>query len=133
MKRCDKGTRHERNGSRRGKTDGEPRESYARQGCPLPGTLHLGAGFLSPLSASRHSTLSTLTPLPPVMVTDDGGLLRSLKDSSLRYFLRSSVPSVSPRPSFRYSRPSVIPSVRSRFLRPSSSGARPPFGRRRVW
>lgn len=27
------------------------------------------------------------------------GLLRSLKDSSLRYFLRSSVPSVSPRPS----------------------------------
>lgn len=24
-----------------GKTDGEPRESYARQGCPLPGTLHL--------------------------------------------------------------------------------------------
>lgn len=32
-------------------------------------------------------------------MTDDGGLLRSLKDSSLRYFLRSSVPSVSPRPS----------------------------------
>ena len=42
-------------------------------------------------------------------MTDDGGLLRSLKDSSLRYFLRSSVPSVSPRPSLSLHSPHSTP------------------------
>ena len=74
-----------------GREPGSPRLTrYARYafGAPPGGTEGEGEERRRETNVARMSRM-----------TDDGGLLRSLKDSSLRYFLRSSVPSVSPRPS----------------------------------